>query len=60
MSTVNISERAELMAVVYQELQEIEKLQLRVGEDMAKLMFEQIRLGEKSRALLMTLERAAV
>ncbi len=60
MSTVNISERAEFIAILYQELQEIEKLQLKVGEDMAKLMFEQIRLGEKSRALLLTLERAAV
>lgn len=59
MSTVNISERAEFIAAIYQELQEIEKLQLKVGEDMALLLLQQVRLAEKSRALLMSIERAA-
>ena len=58
MSTVNISERGEFIAVIYQELKEIEKLQLQVGEQMAVLLFEQMRLAEKSKALLLTIERA--
>ena len=58
MSTVSLSERGEFVSVIYKELQEIEKLQLKVGEDIAKLLFEQVRLAEKSKALMLTIERA--
>lgn len=58
MSTVRLSDRGELVSVIYKELQEIEKLQLKVGEDIAKLLFEQVRLAEKSKALTLTIERA--
>jgi hypothetical protein len=32
-------------------------LQLKVGEDMSALLFEQVRLAEKTKAILNTMER---
>ena len=57
MTTVTISAKAEAVAALETELKEIEALQLKVGEEMAKLLFDQMRLAEKSHAMLLTLER---
>ena len=53
----SISEKAQLLSVLQQELDQLETLQLRVGNDMSKLVFDQMRLAEKSLAIINTMEK---
>lgn len=39
------------------ELKDLEKTQLEVGEQMAELTFQQVRLAEKTRAILVKIEK---
>jgi len=42
---------------LHQELKDLEKTQLEVGEKMAELMFQQVRLAEKTRAVMVAMEK---
>lgn len=54
--TTNISDKAKTIQALSVELKEVEELQLKVGEQMAVLLFEQTRLAEKCRALNRSME----
>lgn len=54
--TVTISEQARAMGQLELELQQVEKLQLEVGEEIAALLFKQVQLAEKCRAILNTMK----
>lgn len=51
-SPVHISEKAEALCALHKELKDLEKTQLEVGEKTAELMFQQVRLAEKTRAIM--------
>lgn len=53
----SISEKALLLSALQRELDQLETLQLKVGQDMAKMVFDQMRLGEKCRTIINTMER---
>lgn len=55
-SVINISIKAEAVKALSDELQDLEKLQLEVGEKMAILVYEQMRLAEKCRAINKAME----
>ena len=57
MTTVTISERSQAIAALQQESDAVEKLQLEVGEAMAQLLFKQVQLAERQRALGQMIER---
>jgi len=48
---VEISVKAEAVQALLREMNNVEALQLKVGEDMATLLYEQVRLAEKFRLL---------
>lgn len=53
---IDNSDRVEKIAALVAELKEVETLQLKVGEDMAALIFDQMRLSEKCRILNRNME----
>jgi len=53
---IDISDKAKAIAALSEELKEVEALQLKVGEQMAAMMFDQVRLAEKCRALNRSME----
>lgn len=55
-SVISISVKGEVVKALSDELEELEKLQLQVGEKMAVLLFEQMRLAEKCRAINKTMQ----
>lgn len=55
-SVINISDKGQAVAVLSVELKELEALQLTVGEKMSVLLFEQMRLAEKCRAINRSME----
>jgi len=55
-SVISISIKAEAVKALSDELEELEKLQLQVGEKMAVLLFEQMRLAEKCKAINRSME----
>lgn len=54
-SHVNISDKAEALCALHTELKDIEKTQLEVGEKMSELLFQQVRLSEKTRAIMVAM-----
>ena len=54
-SVISISIKAEAVKALSDELEELENLQLQVGEKMAVLLFEQMRLAEKCKAINKTM-----
>lgn len=57
MTLVSLSEKSQVIAQLHKELEQLEALQLKVGENMSALLFEQVRLAEKTRAIMNTMER---
>lgn len=55
--SVDISDRARAIQAVLQEFDAVEAQQARVGEQMASLLFEQVKLAERSRILKQTMEQ---
>ena len=55
-SVINISDKAKAVLALSEELKDLEKLQLEVGEQMAKLVFDQMRLAEKCRLINRSME----
>lgn len=55
-SVINISDKAKAILALSEELKELEKLQLKVGEKMAALVFDQMRLSEKCRIINRSME----
>ena len=55
--TVSISDRAYAVQAVLKEFESVEAQQAKIGEQMATLLFEQVKLAEKSRILKQTLEK---
>ena len=56
-SPIRISDKAEALSALHMELKDLEKTQLEVGEKMAELMFQQVRLAEKTRAVMSAMEK---
>lgn len=55
-SVISISDKAKAVLALSDELKDLEKLQLEVGEQMAKLIFDQMRLAEKCRIINRSME----
>lgn len=55
-TVINISDKAKAVLALSEELKDLEKLQLEVGEQMAKLVFDQMRLAEKCRIINRSME----
>ena len=55
--SVSISERSKAIAALQQESDAVEKLQMEVGKSMAQLLFKQVQLAERQRALGQMIER---
>ena len=55
-SVIDISDKAKAVLALSDELKALEKVQLEVGEKMAVLLFEQMRLAEKCRAINRSME----
>jgi len=55
-SVINLSDKAKAILALSEELKDLEKLQLEVGEQMAKLVFDQMRLAEKCRIINCSME----
>ena len=55
-TVINISDKAKAVLALSEELKDLEKLQLDVGEQMAKLVFNQMRLAEKCRIINHSME----
>lgn len=56
MTTIQLSDKAQAISSLLAEMSHIEKAQLEVGEEMASLLFQQVVLSEKFRALRSTME----
>jgi len=54
---VTISDKAEALCALNKELKDLETAQLKVGEQMSALLFEQVRLAEKTRHIMTTMEK---
>ena len=54
---VDISDQAQAVCVILKEFEQVEQQQALVGERMAELLYEQVRLAEKSRILKQTLSQ---
>lgn len=55
-SVINISDKGMAVKALSDELKDLEALQLQVGEQMAKLVFDQMRLSEKCRIINRSME----
>jgi hypothetical protein len=55
-SAIDISDKAQAILALSDELKELEKLQLEIGEKMSILIFEQMRLSEKCRIINRSME----
>lgn len=55
--SVTISEKAEALSALHKELKNLEETQLEVGQKMALLIHEQVRLSEKTRAIMLAMEK---
>lgn len=55
-TVINVSDKAKAILALSEELKDLEKLQLDVGEQMAKLVFDQMRLAEKCRIINRSME----
>ena len=55
-TVIDISDKAKAVLALSEELKDLEKLQLDVGEQMAKLVFDQMRLAEKCRIINRSME----
>lgn len=56
MSKVNISDKAIAISRLQTELEQLEMLQLKTGEKIAELLYDQVRLSEKTRAIMNTIQ----
>ena len=56
---VDLSDRAQALCAVIKEFEQVEAQQIKLGEQMSALLYEQVRLAEKSRILKQTLEALA-
>ena len=56
-SKVTISDKAEALGALHKELKDLEKTQLEVGEKVAELVFQQVRLAEKTRLIMASMEK---
>ena len=56
MTNVQLSDKATAISSLWAEMSHIEKAQLEVGEEMAILLYRQVGLSEKFRALRNTME----
>lgn len=57
MSTVSISPKAEAIHALYTEFKQLEDAQIKVGEEMAVLIFKQMQLAEKCRIINEAIQR---
>lgn len=55
--TVDISDRAQALCALHTELESVEKQQLKLGEKMSEVLYEQVVLAEKSRVLREALKK---
>lgn len=55
--SVNISDKALAVCAVLKEFESVEAQQAKIGEQMAQMLFEQVKLAEKSRILKQALEK---
>lgn len=55
-SVINISDKGHVIKALHDELNGLEQLQLKVGEQMSVLLFEQMRLAEKCRIINRSME----
>ena len=55
-TVINVLDKAKAVLALSEELKDLEKLQLEVGEQMAKLVFDQMRLAEKCRIINHSME----
>ena len=55
-SVINVSDKAKAILALSEELKDLEKLQLEVGEQMAKLVFDQMRLADRCRIINRSME----
>ncbi len=56
MTTIQLSDKAQAISSLLAEMESIEATQLKVGEQVASLLFQQVVLSEKFRALRSTME----
>lgn len=55
--SVAISDKAEALHALSEELQQLEQLQLKVGEELSVLLFKQMQLAERCRLITHTMEK---
>jgi len=55
--TISLSDKAQALSALHAELQVVEDLQLKVGEDIANLFLDQVRLAERIRSIYVAMEK---
>jgi len=54
---ISLSDKAQALSALHEELQIVEDMQLKVGEDIANLFLDQVRLAERIRSICAAMEK---